>query len=112
MSHTHAATLSRSMPTHAHAPERKTASTLVAGHELQRHTLVRFLRGEVPLTDAVIVSLHRVLVDPLLIRRITTAHRAGARLASALPVHVEDPRRLIADPKFDWGPARARLIAL
>ena len=68
-----------------------------------RNEALRFLRGAVRLTDYGLVVLHQLLVDPVLVARITSAYRSGARLGANVSISVSGLQQLLNDPLFDWG---------
>ncbi len=99
----HAALAPRRTPTHAYRSNGARPQLPLPASSFVRNEVLRFLRGDARLTDSAIVFLHQLLVDPVLIARITSASRSGARLGANVSHAVTDPHQLLRDPRFDWG---------
>lgn len=69
--------------------------------------VVRFLRRGTGITPQVLVALHRVFVDPRMVARLLDAYRSGAPLARNVPLLIDEPRWLMEDAVFAWGPPQA-----
>ena len=65
---------------------------------------LRFLRGELPLTNNVLVGLHQQLIVPSLIGRIVEASRKGAGLAKQVKTQGRSLRQIVEDSDFEWNP--------
>jgi len=63
---------------------------------------MRFLRGQIPLSNIVLLGLNQAISDRNVVNRIVAASRAGASLASHVTRN-EPIAQLVRDPQFDWG---------